>query len=156
MFSLKRQRQAAILKWIESSSIRSQKDIVEALREEGYEVSQTTVSRDLDELGVSKSRNGDGGLIYSVGGSAGGGTQGADSILRRMAGQLMLSAEAVSNMVIVRTLVGNAQGLAAAVDAVGIEGIAGTVAGDDTIIIVCSEGVDSREIRSILLSYIKS
>ncbi|MBN1289750.1 MAG: arginine repressor [Actinobacteria bacterium] len=151
---MKRQRQAAILKWISSSSIKSQSDLVEALRSDGFEASQTTVSRDLRELGILKTRNSDGGLKYASG--EGGLSHGeAEAALRRMAKQFLLSAEPASNMVVIKTLPGTAQGVAAAIDAAGREGIAGTVAGDDTILVVCSEGFDSEIIGARLVEYTK-
>ncbi|MBN2168050.1 MAG: arginine repressor [Actinobacteria bacterium] len=152
---MKRQRQAAILKWINSSSVKSQNDLVEALRSDGFEASQTTVSRDLRELGVMKTRGSEGGLKYASG-ESGVPHDEAETALRRMANQFLLSAEPTSNMVVIKTLPGTAQGVAAAIDAMDKEGIAGTVAGDDTILVVCSEGFDSEIIGAKLIEYTKS
>jgi transcriptional regulator of arginine metabolism len=150
---LKRQRQALIAKKINSGQVKSQRDLVEMLSKEGYRVSQTTVSRDLAELGYSKGRDRSGIPRYAGAAGAGQGSQAADGALTRIAPEVMLDAEATGNIIVVKTSPGNAQGLAWAIDAAAIKGIAGTVAGDDTIMVACSAGADSRRIRKKLLGY---
>lgn len=137
---------------IGSSSVTSQHELVEALRSSGYEVSQTTVSRDLKELGLNKLRDRRGGARYSSADQAVPGAE-SETALKRMARQFLLSVEATGNMIVAKTSPGNAQGLAAAIDASFLKGIAGTVAGDDTILVICSEGVDSRKVGDKLMGY---
>lgn len=149
---MKVQRQEFIKKKVAEGAVGSQSELVELLRRAGFEASQTTVSRDMGELGLSKLRDGSGGARYvdaeevRVSGSA-------DSALRRMAPEFMLTAEATGNLVVLKTTPGGAQGLGAALDSAAIPGVAGTVAGDDTVLVVCSARVDSGRIRKILMGY---
>lgn len=149
---MKRQRQEAIIQKVREGTVTSQKQLVELLSKEGFRVSQTTVSRDLEELGLSKGRNGTGRVRY---GSVDGFHGGVDptSRLRRMAPDFLLTAEPTGNLVVLKTTIGNAQGLAAALDAAGISGVAGTVAGDDTILVVCSSGASSKEISRQIMKF---
>ncbi len=149
---MKRKRQAIITEKVREGSIKSQRELMEILASEGFKVSQTTVSRDMKELGLVKVRKKNGIIAYA---EPGGITDSAksDRALERLAPQVLLDAETAYNLVVVKTSPGNAQGLAWAIDSAGIEGIAGTVAGDDTIIVVCSEGVNSKEIKNVLLRY---
>jgi transcriptional regulator of arginine metabolism len=147
---MKRQRQAAILKVVRTGKVSSQKDLVDALRAQGFEVSQTTVSRDLGELGLTRLRD-PGGARYAE--PAGGTGLADDTALRRTASQALLTVEPTGNIVVVRTQPGNAQGLAWAIDAASLPGVAGTVGGDDTILVVCSQGSSSRKIGERLMRY---
>ncbi len=149
---MKRQRQEAILKAVRGGSVSSQRELMELLARQGFEASQTTVSRDLRELGLSRRRDASGRLRYSAGGGREP-TGDADEALRRAAPLSMLSAEATGNMVVIKTAPGNAQALAWAIDAASVRGVAGTVAGDDTILVVCSERADSRKIGDRLMRY---
>lgn len=153
---MKRQRQALIEQKIKSGGVRSQGQLVELLAEKGFNVSQTTVSRDLAELGFSRGRGADGVPSYHHAGQEGTGRRDSDEPLRRLAPQVLLSAESTANIVVVKTSPGNAQGLAWAIDNADVPGIAGTVAGDDTIIVACSEGADSPLVMGRLLGYARS
>jgi transcriptional regulator of arginine metabolism len=146
---LKRQRQAAILRHLEKEPLASQRQIVEELGREGFEVSQTTVSRDLRELGVVKVTGPESPAGYRPGPS--GGNQETRTLLRRLAPELLLSSEATGNMVVVKTTPGGAQGLAAAMDKAALDGVAGTVAGDDTVLVICSDCVSSEDVRAVLM-----
>ncbi len=148
---MKRQRQAAILKIIREQDVGNQSDLVDALEHEGFVVSQTTVSRDIGELGLTRSRVGGGRARYLEAGSQSPGRD--DGALKRAAPQSLLSVEPTGNMVVVKTQPGSAQGLAWAIDAACLEGVAGTVGGDDTIIVVCSRGASSGKIGEKLKKY---
>ena len=149
---MKRQRQSAILKAVKGGKVKSQAELVELLSRQGFEASQTTVSRDLRELGIARGRDGEGSLLYGDASSLGpaGDREGA---LRQTAPVALLSVEGTGNLVVVKTSPGSAQGLAWAIDAASLEGIAGTVAGDDTIMVVCSSGADSKKIGRKLMQY---
>lgn len=149
---MKKQRQEAILRGVKSGRVSTQSELVEMLAREGFEVSQTTVSRDLQELGLARGRGGDGSIRYGDPDSLKGDDE-PDRAFGRMAPQFLLSAVPTGNMVVIKTTTGGAQGLAAALDAAGFKGIAGTVAGDDTILVVCSDGTNSKKMRGKLLSY---
>ena len=149
---MKRQRQETILRAVRRGTVKSQQELVELLAREGFEVSQTTVSRDLKDLGLSRGRDRKGSLRYGDVSSLGDKEE-DDGALRRAAPLSLLSFEASGNLVVVKTAPGNAQGLAWAMDAAGLKGIAGTVAGDDTILVVCSAGEDSKRIGKRLMNY---
>ena len=149
---MKRQRQDAILKAVSADEIKSQQELVEYLARRGFQVSQTTVSRDLREMGLAKGRDSDGNIRYSEPSALADKDEG-DQALKRSARQALLSVEASGNIVVIKTSPGSAQGLAWAVDSASLTGVAGTVAGDDTILVVCSNGVSSSEIGEILMEY---
>ncbi|MEV0588923.1 arginine repressor [Nonomuraea sp. NPDC050310] len=137
-------RQAKITELLERQVVRSQPELAKLLAEEGVEVTQATLSRDLDELGALKLRAEDGSLVYALPGEGGrriplarvGTGEDAGARLRRLSEELLVSAEASANLVIVRTPPGAAQYLASAIDHAGWESILGCVAGDDTILVI--------------------
>lgn len=148
---MKQQRQAALMQVVRDVNPSSQKDIVDALRTKGFDVSQTTVSRDLAELGLTRLRGSGGAARYAEPSAA---SDASDTeALRRSAPQTLLTTEPTGNIVVVRTRPGSAQSLAWAIDAARIKGIAGTVGGDDTILVVCSQGTSSRKISDMLMGY---
>ena len=133
----RRERHEAILRLIAEQPVSTQTELAEALRERGHDVVQTTVSRDVGELGLVKVRDADGHLVYGPPGAAD-----ADR-LRVLAGavrQWARSFEAAGSLLIVRTPPGAANALAQAIDAVDHPAIAGTVAGDDTIFVAPRDG----------------
>lgn len=125
----KAQRHAAILATISRSSIRTQEDLAEALRNRGVEASQVTLSRDLRELGVFKTAEG-----YREPGprSAQDGANTLATVLR----QFLTEAIPAQNLVVLKTRPGGAAALALAIDRAHWPEIIGTVAGDDTILAV--------------------
>jgi transcriptional regulator of arginine metabolism len=123
--------------------VRSQNQLAGLLAQDGLAVTQATLSRDLDELGAVKIRDEDGSLIYAVPAEGGDRTPRppvADTVaggrLARLAGELLVSAEASGNIVVVRTPPGAAQFLASAMDHSENRAVLGTIAGDDTILLV--------------------
>ncbi|WP_248966238.1 arginine repressor [Sphaerisporangium perillae] len=138
-------RLAKIAELVNRHKVRSQPELARLLAESGVEVTQATLSRDLDELGALKLRADDGSLVYALPGEGGAripltrtgaGTESPAARLRRVAEELLVSAEASANLVIVRTPPGAAQFLASALDHADWESILGTVAGDDTILVI--------------------
>jgi transcriptional regulator of arginine metabolism len=131
-------RQARVGELITGREVRSQAALVDLLAEEGIVVTQATLSRDLDELGARKVRAPDGTLIYAVGDAVEvSPPPGRTGRLSRLAEELVTSCEAAGNLVVVRTPPGGAHLLASAVDGAGLTEVAGTVAGDDTVLLVC-------------------
>jgi len=123
--------------------VRSQAELAERLVAEGVAVTQATLSRDLVELGAVKVRHADGGLVYAVPGEGGDRTPlvGVDeevlhSRLARLCEELLITAESSGNLVVLRTPPGAAGFLAAAIDRSVMPAVLGTVAGDDTVIVV--------------------
>lgn len=147
---MKTQRQEAIRRIVKSGNVSSQSELVESLREQGFDVSQTTVSRDLGELGLTRLREAGGPARYVKPGASGGAD---DSALRRTAPQVLLTVEPTGNIVVVRTQPGGAQALAWAIDAASLPGVAGTVGGDDTIMVVCSSGTSGKSVGETLMGY---
>jgi transcriptional regulator of arginine metabolism len=131
-------RQSRVGELIAGREVRSQAALVELLAEDGIVVTQATLSRDLDELGARKVRATDGTLVYALGDSVEPSPPpGRTARLSRLAEELVTSCEAAGNLVVVRTPPGGAHFLASAVDGAGLTEVAGTVAGDDTVLLVC-------------------
>lgn len=123
-------------------SIRSQTDLAERLLEDGVDVTQATLSRDLVELGAVKVRQGR-TLVYAVPGEGGDRTPRAGAArseatqrLKRLSGELLVTAEHSGNLVILRTPPGAANFLASAIDHAEFAEVLGTIAGDDTIMVI--------------------
>jgi transcriptional regulator of arginine metabolism len=139
-------RQHLIASVIERHPIRSQGELVELLNQRGVAATASTVSRDLTELEAVRVRHADGSLVYAVPGegadrtprTADGGVA-AQHRLARLAHELLVSADASANLVVLRTPPGAAQFLASAVDHAGHPGILGTIAGDDTVLVIARE-----------------
>jgi transcriptional regulator of arginine metabolism len=134
-------RQERIAAILVAQPVRSQEELSELLAaSSGLHVTQATLSRDLDELGVVKLRGADGGLVYALPGAEArpgmGSTPGGDSRLARYLSELLTSAEASANLVVLRTPAGAAQFLASVIDHTGWTDVLGTVAGDDTILVI--------------------
>lgn len=143
---MKRERQQAIVRLVRERRLSTQADVAQALRTEGFEAVQTTVSRDIAELGLVKVRAADGELVYSAGGPAGPGQTRLGVALRRFA----LEVEAAGPLVVVRTPSGCAPALAQTLDESALPQIAGTIAGDNTIFVAPREGTSARALAEQL------
>lgn len=139
-------RHAKIRELISRSSIRSQSELAERLAQEDVSVTQGTLSRDLVEIGAARVRSSEGALIYAVPAEGHEREFQADQAeatttarLASLCRDLLVSAEASANLVILRTPPGAAQFLASAVDHAGMKEVLGTIAGDDTIMLVTTE-----------------
>ena len=134
-------RQAQVIALLEARQVTSQTELARLLGAAGVQVTQATLSRDLDELGAIKVR-GPAGAVYALPpeGSPRGGTAAAvDARLAKLLEELLVSAEAVGGMVVLRTPPGGAHLLGSALDRAGLPDVAGTVAGDDTVLLVCRQ-----------------
>jgi transcriptional regulator of arginine metabolism len=136
-------RQQLIVDLLGKHSVRSQSDLVELLDKQGVVATPSTVSRDLVELDAVRVRHPDGNLVYAVPAEGGDRTPRAaeDSMaaqhrLQRLARELLVSAEASANLVVLRTPPGAAQFLASAIDHTAQPDILGTIAGDDTVLLI--------------------
>ncbi len=135
-----RVRQQAILRLVRDQAISTQAALVEALREEGHDVVQTTVSRDVHELGLVKVRAPSGRLVYAAPGADDADRLRAIGVaLRRYA----LSVERAGPLVVVTTPPGYASALAQALDEGRHPDVAGTIAGDNTIFVAPREGASA-------------
>jgi transcriptional regulator of arginine metabolism len=136
-------RQQRIIDLLASHQVRSQAELAELLAEAGVGVTQATLSRDLDELDAVKIRTARGSLVYAVPAEGGDRTPmtarespASGARLARLAGELLVSAESSGNLVVLRTPPGAAQLLASAVDKSGLGDVLGTIAGDDTVLVI--------------------
>lgn len=150
-------RHDRIIALVAGRSVRSQSELSALLAADGIAVTQTTLSRDLEELGAVKLRAPDGGSPAYVIPDDGappvrGITDTAPHRLIRLLGELLISAEPSDNLVVVRTPPGAAHFLASALDRAGLPDIAGTVAGDDTVLIVARESVGGSTLAARLLA----
>ncbi|MFC7497231.1 arginine repressor [Nocardioides sp. CPCC 206349] len=141
-------RHQRIVEIVTQHEVRSQSDLADLLAESGLRVTQATLSRDLVELDAVKVRTADGALVYAVPAEGGdrrpaapGETQAAAARLARLCGELLVSAESSANLVVLRTPPGAAQFLASAFDKAEFPEILGTIAGDDTVLVI---GRDAR------------
>ena len=135
-------RHAKIITLLEQREVRSQSELAELLADDGVQVTQGTLSRDLVEIGALRVRSSAGHLVYAVPGEGGDRTPHVGEFasfagrLARLCAEILVSAEASANLVVLRTPPGAAQYFASAVDRVGWESILGTIAGDDTILLI--------------------
>jgi transcriptional regulator of arginine metabolism len=133
--------------------VRSQEDLAERLAQLGVHVTQATLSRDLVELGAVRLRGPDGGLVYALPSEPGLGSvvQDPSARLARIAGELLVTAEASGNLIVLRTPAGAAQLLASAIDHAGWPSILGTVGGDDTVLVISRDPAGGDEVARALL-----
>ncbi len=139
-------RHARIVELLEHHEVTSQARLAELLADDGHAVAQATLSRDLDELGAVKVARPTGASVYAVPGEGGdpspvGGVayEAALTRLTRVAGEVLVSAESSANLVVLRTPPGAAQFLASAIDHTVLPSVLGTVAGDDTVLLVARD-----------------
>ncbi|MBK5305252.1 MAG: arginine repressor [Frankiaceae bacterium] len=131
-------RLARIVELLEASPVSSQTELGRLLAASGVEVTQATLSRDLDELGAVKARTA-AGMTYAVppeGQPRKGTPEAVDARLARLLEELLIGAEATGGLVVLRTPPGGAQLLGSALDRAGLPEVAGTVAGDDTVLLI--------------------
>ena len=130
---MKTQRHAAILRIVRSERVASQEQLRELLKAEGFDVTQATLSRDIRALGLAKVAAPDGGSHYAPP------PEGPAAIhphLEQLLPTMLVSLDGVGPMLVLRTATGAAQPLALAMDGAGWNEIIGTIAGDDTILVI--------------------
>ncbi len=145
-------RHALITTLLVRQSVHSQSELADLLAREGVSVTQATLSRDLVELRAVKIRTPVGALAYAVPGEGGdrspapvADAEALASRLARLCGELLVTAEASGSLVVLRTPPGAAQFLASAIDHSVLPGVLGTIAGDDTVLVIAREGPDGPE-----------
>jgi len=131
MTATKEQRHRAILALVNRGAVHTQQEIAEGLARRGLRATQATISRDIQELGLVRS-----GAGYRI----------AAALVR----ELVLSVELISPVAVIRTPPGTANLVARRIDEAGLPGIAGTVAGDDTIIAVLRQRSAARALKELL------
>ena len=135
-------RHAKIITLLEQHEVRSQSELADLLADDGVQVNQGTLSRDLVEIGALRVRSSSGHLVYAVPAEGGDRTPHVgefasfETRLARLCAEVLVSAKASANLVVLRTPPGAAQYFASAIDRVGWESVLGTIAGDDTILLI--------------------
>ena len=151
MTAARRERQGAILRLIGEREVSTQSELADALHEQGYDAVQTTVSRDIQELGLRKVRGSGGRLVYAPPGASDSDTvRELTQVLRRTA----LSVEANESLVVIQTPRGLAAALADAIDDSGHPLVLGTIAGENTIFVAPREGVSGTRLRDELRTHL--
>ena len=133
-------RRRAIRRILMTRHITRQSDLVQQLVEEGFEVTQATVSRDLAEMGAVKRRSSDGLFGYTLPEETTP-LDGGREIVASVLAQFAHTITSTGGLVVIKTPPGAAQVVAGAVDRAGVGGVLGTVAGDDTLLVVVDEQV---------------
>jgi transcriptional regulator of arginine metabolism len=142
-------RRAKAIALIKSGLIHSQTDLVLHLKKSGFRVTQATASRDLEEIGAVRGRNGDGVSVYQI-------RESADDALSRVnpvPSKLIISVDHSANLAVVHTPPGAAQFLASSLDHANLTGVIGTLAGDDTIILVSKKATGGAQLAKEVLAF---
>ncbi len=142
-------RRAKAISLIQSGVIHSQTDLVQELKKSGYRVTQTTASRDLEEIGAVRGRNAHGDTVYQI-------RESSDDALSRvnpLPSKLILSVDHSANLAVIHTPPGAAQFLASSLDHANLTGVIGTLAGDDTIILVSKKATGGAQLAKELLVF---
>ena len=135
------ERRRLIRELVSSHEIGAQSELVALLSAKGIEATQATVSRDLEELGINKYRGADGRIAYALP---------EDGGLAQILRQFVRRIDASGNLAVVRTPPGAAAAVASAIDSADVPGVLATVQGDDTLLVVASEGISGRQIADQL------
>lgn len=131
------QRQDVIKRIVRGERVKTQRALVELLEAEGFVCTQATVSRDITEMGLRKLPEG----VYVLA---------EDLHLQRMVSDLVVDVKRSENLVLVKASTGTAPGVAAALDAADIEGVLGSIAGDDTILVITSGSQEANQLVDTL------
>jgi transcriptional regulator of arginine metabolism len=135
-------RQRAVLEALRQGPVASQEELQRALRKRGFKVGQATLSRDIRDLNLSKTAS---GYNLHQGDSA---TSLALPPVQRLVREFVLDVRPAQNLLVLKTIVGSAQPVAAAIDEQEWEEMVGTIAGDDTILIICPDKDTARKVAA--------
>lgn len=141
-------RQAKILELIKEFHIETQEELQSRLKDCGFNVTQATVSRDIRELGIVKASVGNGSYKYRAGKEHG--SVEISSKFAFILRQAVASVACANNLIVVKTYTGMGSAAGAAVDQMELSGVIGTLAGDDTLLIIASDNESASEITAIL------
>ena len=144
---MKTQRHAAILRVIRRETVRSQEQLRELLRAEGFDVTQATLSRDIRVLGLAKGAAPDGGSHYAPPAEGGAAIR---PTLEHLLPTMLVSIESVGPMVVLKTATGAAQSLGVALDEASWSDVLGTIAGDDTLLVITRSERARRSVQTRL------
>ena len=131
---MKLRRHEAIIDLVNNQDINTQEELMENLQKQGFKVTQATVTRDIKELRIFKALGKDGEYRYSTGGrNALDKTSGFESLFASSVEEV----DSAENIVVIKTMTGMAQAVCMSLDNIDFENIVGTIAGDDTIFVLC-------------------
>lgn len=145
----KTSRQHLIVQLLGETAVTSQGQLVELLEGEGIEATQATVSRDLEDIGAIKVRVPGGDLVYGLPDHSNE-TVAPEDHLRRVLSDWVADVNSSHNLVVVKTPPGSAHVVASALDRSGLDGVLGTVAGDDSILIVATEDTTGKALAETI------
>ena len=142
-------RQQAILDIISRQEVSTQSELTNLLREEGYDATQATVSRDINELGLIKTSGSLKKFRYTV-------KKQDEQIIKisKIFKESVVSIDIAMNLLVLKTFAGSANAAAAMIDKLGIPQIVGTIAGDDTILVITKSPEDVQKVTKILKEYL--
>jgi transcriptional regulator of arginine metabolism len=143
------ERQGTILKLVQRRPLSTQAEVADALRANGIEAVQATVSRDITQLGLVKVRNAEGRLVYALPGAAD--LRRAEELANALR-HYMGATTPSGTLLVVQTPRGFAVALADALDAAALPEVAGTIAGDNTVFVACADGTTPLELDAELRS----
>ncbi len=133
---VKEKRHMKIKEIVSQREIDTQEDLVKALEESGFPVTQATISRDIKELQLIKVVGSNGRYKYAI-------PMGTSSVtfdtLRRKLMEVFMSIARANNLIVIKVLPGNAHSIGFMMDNIEIQGLLGTLAGDDTLLLICSD-----------------
>lgn len=141
---MKNARQQKILELIDKYDIDTQETLIERLREAGYIVTQTTVSRDIKQLSLVKGVTGRGTYKYV---SPGAKSTSSAPVLNSAITESIMHIEAAENIIVIKTMSGMANAVGVCIDSLNVSGVVGSVAGDDTILLVAKTSDIAKEIE---------
>ena len=144
---MKQSRQSAILNIIQNRRIETQEELAEALREEGYAITQATVSRDIKQLRLVKVLSPSGGYRYAQ-------PEEKDTALSERFVRLFLasvvSIDYAGNIIVVKTVAGSANAAAEAIDSMHLQEVLGTMAGDNTVLVIVHDPAEAESVSNYL------
>lgn len=147
-------RRELVRQLLDAAPVGSQTELGDLLAAEGVHVTQGTISKDLLELRAVRRRDADGALRYVVPDDEDpAGEPGQVARLVRLCGEVLLDAQASGNLVVARTPPGAAQYFASAIDKAGLPGVLGTIAGDDTVLLIALDPSGGSDVAEILMTH---
>lgn len=149
---MKAKRQRKIVELITKYDIETQEDLARRLIEEGYAVTQATVSRDIREMELTKVSNNGGKQKYAISRNN---SASLNNKYTRVLIDGVITIEEAGNLLVIRTVAGMAMAIGAAIDAMNIKEIVGCIAGDDTIMCAIKNAEDTEKVKEKIESYIK-
>lgn len=149
---LKTERHKEILRLIENREIETQEELCKALNDESFVVTQATVSRDIRDLRLFKVAGVEKKYRYASLTKTEGGVS---EKMRNLFKTCVLKIEAAQNLIVVKTMTGNGANAGAVVDKFNIQGIVGSVAGDDTLLVICHDNATANDVAARLSDLLK-